>query len=142
MAKHPERGSASPLVLVLVVLVVGVGFNYQRNLKAEAREFRPYRTYAEADLDALIEASEQAAKSAGRRYDSRVERRSDAHETGHFMGNVEEFERVQAAGRRTREARDSFAGARVSLEELKQERSRRAGERSKLRVFLRRAFSF
>ena len=142
MVRHSERGSASSLVLVLVVLVGAVGWNYHRNSAAEGREVRPYRSYAEADLAALIEAYEEAEKSAGSRYDSTVGRRSEARNTGHFMGNLEEFERIQAAGRGHREARSDFADARASLEALKKEQARRPSERSKLRVFLRRAFSF
>jgi hypothetical protein len=140
--KRSERGSAGPLVLVLALLVGAVGWNYHRNLEAERREFRPYRGYADADLAALLEATEQVASAAGDRYESAVGRRAEARATGHIMGNVNEFERVQTMGRRTREAREEYAGARASLEELRKESARRAGERSKLRVFLRRAFRF
>ncbi len=137
-----ERGSASALVLVLVVLVGAVGWNYHRNSAAEAREVRPYRSYSEADLAALIEAYEAEEKSAGSRYDSTVGRRAEARNTGYFMGNLAELERVQAAGREHREARSDFAAARANLEGLKEEQARRPGERSRLRVFFRRAFSF
>jgi hypothetical protein len=58
------------------------------------------------------------------------------------MGNVKEFDRVQGAGRAMRAAREDYADARASLEALRDERSRRTGERSRARVFLRRAFSF
>ncbi len=140
--RRSERGSASLLVLVLLALVGAIGWNYHRNGVAERREFRPYRSYAEADLEALVEAYEAAADTAGDRYDSAVGRRVDPRSTGHLMGNLNEFERVQAAGRRTRDAREEFADARASLEALRKEQALRAGERSKLRVFLRRAFSF
>lgn len=142
MTKRSERGNASALVLVLLLLVGGVAWNFQRNLAAESREFRPYRSYAEADVDALIEAYEKAAEKAGSRYDRVVDRRAEARGAGDVMGNVHEFERVQGAGRATRAARAEYADARASLEELRKERSRRAGERSKLGVFLRRAFTF
>ena len=142
MSKRSERGNASALVLVLLLLVGGVAWNFHRNLAAESRESRPYRSYAEADLDALIAAYEQAAEKAGSRYDRVVDRRTEAKGTGYVMGNVKEFERVQNAGRATRAAREQYADARASLEALRAERSRRVSERSKLRVFLRRAFSF
>lgn len=142
MSKRSERGSAGALVLVLLLLVGTVAWNFHRNLAAESREFRPYRSYAEADVDALIAAYEQAAEKAGSRYDRVVDRRTEAKGTGHVMGNVKEFERVQNAGRATRAAREQYADATASLEALRAERSRRASERSKLRVFLRRAFSF
>ena len=142
MSKRSERGSASALVLVLVLLVGALAWNFHRNLAAERREFRPYRGYAEADIEALIGAYEQAAEKAGSRYHGVVERRVEARGTGHVMGNVKEFERVQSAGRATRAAREDYADARASLEALREERSLRASERSKLRLFLRRAFSF
>jgi hypothetical protein len=142
MAKRSERGSASSLVLVLLVLVGAVGWNYHRNAEREEREFRPYRSYGEADLAALIAAYEEVEESTGGRYESAIGRRSEARATGDLMGNLNEFERVQRAGRKTREAREQYADARASLEELRKERARRAGERSKLRLFLRRAFTF
>ena len=141
MSSRSERGSAGALVLVLALLVGAVAWNFHRNLEAESREFRPYRGYAEADIDALIGAYEQAAEKAGTRYGRVAERRTEARAAGDVMRNVEEFERVQSAGRTTRAAREDFAAARASLELLREERSRRAGERSKLRVFLRRAFA-
>jgi hypothetical protein len=142
MARRFERGSAGLLAVVLALLVGAVAWNYQRNLAAERGEFRPYRSYADADLEALIVAYEQAAEVAGERYEASVARRSEVRGAGDLMGKVREFERVQRAGRSTRSARSEFADARASLEALRQERARRAAERSRLRVFLRRAFSF
>jgi hypothetical protein len=142
MSKRSERGSASALVLLLLLLVGAVGWNFHRNLEAESREFRPYRGYAEADIDALIEAFEADAEKSGSRYEGVAERRTRTQAAGDVMGNVKEFERVQNAGRATRDAREQYANARASLEVLREERSRRAAERSKLRLFLRRAFTF
>jgi len=143
MTRHTERGSVGLLVLVLAALVGLIGWNYQRNVAAEQRVFRPYRGYADADLAALVGAYEGEAERTGNRYDKSVTQRVDAHGgTGLLMGNVREFERAQAAARRTRDARENFADARAGLEELKKEQLLRAGERSKLQVFLRRAFTF
>lgn len=142
MAKRSKRGSASQLVLVLAALVGLVVWNYHRHTEAEQREYRPYRSYAEADLAALVEAYEAETERSGDRYDSAVTRRVEASGSGHLMQNVSEFERAQAAARRTRDARADFADARASLEVLKREQALRAGERSKLQVFLRRAFTF
>jgi hypothetical protein len=142
MANRSERGSASPLLLLLLALVGLVGWNYHRNLTTEKREFRPYRSYTEADLAAMVEAYESESDRTGNRYDAAVGRRVDARSTGHLMGNVNEFERAQAAGRRTRDARERYADARASLEAIQKEQLLRAGERSPLRVFLRRAFTF
>ena len=142
MSSRSQRGSASALVLLLVLLVGAVGWNFHRNLEAERREVRPYRSYALDDIDALIGAYEQVAEKAGARYDRVVDRRTETQRRGDVMGNVREFERAQNAGRTTRDAREDYAAARASLELLREERSRRASERSPLRVFLRRAFTF
>lgn len=142
MTGRSQRGSAGLLVLALLLLVGAVGWNFHRNLEAERREFRPYRSYALVDIDALIGAYEQAAEKAGARYGRVADRRTEVQGRGDVMDNVKEFERVQNAGRTTKDAREDYAAARASLELLREERSRRASESSQLRVFLRRAFTF
>jgi hypothetical protein len=142
MAKRAERSSAGFLALVLIVLLAGIGWNHRRNVAAEGREIRPYRSYSDAEIAALVAAYEPVAEAAGDRYESAIGRRSEARSTGHLMGNVREFERVQGAGREAREARSEFASARSQLELLHAEQARRAGEGSELQLFLRRAFSF
>jgi hypothetical protein len=142
VARSGKGGSAGFLFLLLIALVGVVAWNYRRNLQAESRDPRPYRSYSEADLAALIEAYEPAAEAAGARYGSAVDRRAEARSTGHFLGNVREFERVQAVARATREARSEYASARAALEALRAEQARRARDRSALAAFLRRAFAF
>jgi hypothetical protein len=144
MSRRSERGASSlgTLVLLLLVLVAGVAWNYHRNLAAEEREFRPYRSYSDADLAALLGAYEQESKTTRRRYDAALDRRANVQAKSDVMGNVGEFERAQRVRLAARDARSNHAEAQASLEGLRAEEAHRGGDRSALGVFLRRAFSF
>jgi len=144
MAQRRQRGAGSlgALALLLAVLVGGAAWNFHRNLAREQAEFRPYRGYSDADLAALVAAYEQESKATGHRYDAAVDRRAHVQAKGDVMGNVREFDRAQKVRLAARDARSDYAGARTSLEGLKKEVARRAGDRSRLQVFLRRAFTF
>ena len=144
MSRRRERGAGSigTLALLLAVLVGGIGWNYHRNLGREQAEFRPYRGYSDADLAALLGAYEGESKQSGRRYDAAVDRRAHVQEKSDVMGNVREFERAQRVRLAARDARSDYAEARTSLEGLRKESARRAADRSKLSVFMRRAFTF
>ena len=144
MSRRSERGASSlgALGLLLLVLVGGVAWNYQRNLGAEGREFRPYRSYSDADLSALLGAYAQESKSTRRRYDAALDRRAHVQAKSDVMGNVGEFERAQRVHLAARDARSEHAEAQSSLEALRAEQARRGADRSALGVFLRRAFGF
>jgi len=144
MARRSERGASSigVLALLLAVLAGGVGWNYHRNLAREQAEFRPYGGYSDADLAALLGAYEGESKRSGRRYDAAVDRRANVRAKADVMGNVREFERAQRVRLAARDARSDYAEARASLQGLRKESARRAADRSKLSVFLRRAFTF
>ena len=144
MSKRSERGASSigALALLLLVLVGGIAWNYQRNLAREHSEFRPYRSYSDADLAALIHASEQESKSTGRRYDAAVDRRAHVQAKSDVAANVREFERAQRVQLAARDARVDYADARSSLQGLLGEQKRRGADRSARDVFLRRAFTF
>ncbi|MDX1649588.1 MAG: hypothetical protein R3263_07020, partial [Myxococcota bacterium] len=91
-ASHPDRrdpgrvrtrGSALPLLLAVLVLAMGAGaWNYHRNWQAEQATPRPYRGYDDAELAALIDASEPEAAAlearAGRMPGGRAEAPSNA----------------------------------------------------------------
>ena len=144
MSRRREAGAGTigALALVLVLLVGAAGWNYQRNFAREQGEFRPYRSYSDADLATLLAAYEQESKTTGRRYDAVVDRRAHVKAQGDVMGNVHEFERAQRLRLAARDARSDFAEARTSLDGLRKEVARRARDRSPLQVFLRRAFTF
>src|SRR5206468_385073 len=123
MSRRSERGASSlgALALLLLVLVGGIGWNYRRNLAAEQREFRPYRSYSDADLATLLGAYEQESKTTRRRYDAAVGRRAHVEAKSDVMGNVHEFERAQRVNLAARDARSNHAEAQSSLEALRAE---------------------
>ncbi len=132
------RGALIPL-LVLLLLLVGAGaWNYQRNLELESQEDRPLRGYAEADLEKLLGAYQQEAQRLASR--AGATRRASPRDTqGQLVGeSVHEFERVQRASRRVRDAHGDVAEVELMVERINQELSRRGGERDPTAVFLRR----
>ena len=141
MATDKRRGGAatSPALLLLLAIAVGIaGWNYQRNLEAERREFRPYRGYAEADLDALIEAYSTQLEASETRWNAVSGQRARIAEKARFDEQVEEFERVQKVSRGSRDVRNRFSDAQATLEELRRGRERQLRERDAWRVHLRR----
>jgi hypothetical protein len=135
-----RRGAAtSPALLLLFAVAIGIaGWNYHRNLEAERAELRPYRGYAEADLDALVEAYSAHSEASEARWEATSERRAAVREKAYLDEKVAEFERVQAVARGTRETRQRWAEAQATLSEIEKEKRRRAAERDAWRVHLRR----
>jgi hypothetical protein len=142
MARRSEAGeSVKALLLLLLLLVGGAAFNYHRNLQAEAREPRPYRGYSEQELNDLLEAYEGRKEGQSVRYEAQASRRVDARHKAYFDEQVREFERVQRAHRAKVEARDALAATQVVVKQIRAEQAKRDGERDKLMLFLRRAFT-
>jgi hypothetical protein len=126
-------------LLVLLLLLVGAGtWNYRRNLARESQEDRPYRSYAEADLEKLLSAYEQEAERAQRRADAT--RRATPRQTGSGLvgESVREFERVQRASQRVRDAKGDLAESELMVERISKELARRDQERDKTALFVRR----
>lgn len=136
-----ERGGRGALIplLALLLLLVGAGtWNYRRNLELEALEDRPLRSYAEADLEKLLAAYEQEQKRVTQRVGA-TRRAQPKLAPGQLVGeNVREFERVQRASRRVREANGDVAETEMMLERIQLELQRRDHERDAMALFLRR----
>jgi hypothetical protein len=143
MGKRDAGATRLGTLLVLLLLLGGAGgWNYHRNLQAERAEPRPYRGLAEADLEALGEALEAELDAYTRRYESATGRRVDVREGGLLAENVQQFERVQAHSRDTRELGQQLSQTQGSLGRVRQEQRKREEERDRLRLHLRRLFSF
>ena len=127
-------------MLLLLALAAGV-WNYQRNLAAERAAYRPFRGYAEADLEALAEALDVRRQDQTERYEVAATRRVTAGTKSYFDEQVAEFERVQRTGTTKRQAQLELAGSRVTSELLEDERVYRAQERDRVKVFLERLLS-
>jgi hypothetical protein len=143
MARRYDAGSGntSALLLLLLLLLGAGGFNYYRNVQAESAEPRPYRGHSDESLEQLLAAYEGRREQQSARYEAAVGRRAVAQERAYYDEKLRELERVQAASRRTAQARDALAGTQVVVKQIREEQAKRAEERNKLMLFLKRAFT-
>lgn len=139
--RNQAGGSVSSLLLLLVLLVGGAAFNYHRNLQAENAEPRPYRGYSDQELDDLMAAYSSRKEKQTARYTATASKRVEARGKAYFDEQVAEFERVQNAHKAKLQARDQLAGTQVVVKQIQVEQTKRAAERDKMMLFLRRAFS-
>ena len=131
-------GALVPLLALLLLLGGGGAWNYRRNLARESQEDRPLRGYAEADLEKLRSAYEQEAKRLARRAGA-TQRATPRDLPGELVGEkAHEFERVQRASARVRNANGDVAEAELMVQRISQELAHRDQERDPTAVFLRR----
>ena len=137
-SENGGRGALIPLLVLLLLLGGGGAWNYHRNLERESHEDRPLRGYAEADLEKLLSAYEQEAKRASSRAGA-TRRAKPRGMQGQLIGeSVHEFERVQRASRRVRDANGDVAEVELMVERISQELRHRDQERDPTAIFLRR----
>jgi hypothetical protein len=136
-------GGAAPLLLAVLALAAGAAaWNYRRNAALEAGEYRPYRGYATADLDALIAATEQELAQARRDYQRGPRRPAAGREPALLGDQIREFERVQRASVASRELGGRVLEREAALERLRAERARREPDEGPIARFLRLAFVY
>jgi hypothetical protein len=132
------RGALLPLLAVLLLLGGGGAWNYSRNLARESQEDRPLRGYAEADLEKLLAAYEKEQQRAARRAGA-TPRAEVKDAPGQLVAEkVREFERVQRASARVRDANGDLAETELMIERIQQELAHRDQERDPTAVFVRR----
>ncbi|HEY8154170.1 MAG TPA: hypothetical protein VII72_08595 [Myxococcota bacterium] len=132
------RGALIPLLAVLLLLGGGGAWNYSRNLARESQEDRPMRGYAEADLEKLLAAYQKEQVRLARRAGA-TPRATAKDAPGQLVGEkVREFERVQRASQRVRDANGDLAETELMVERIEQELARRDQERDPTAVFIRR----
>jgi hypothetical protein len=140
-AKKEKAGSKAGMLLVLLLLLGGLcAWNYQRNAALESQLEGPYSTLSDADLASLLAAYQgelERVRAHGR------PGRANARDTQGVASGVREFERVQRASRRDRDALYAVADREGIVKALEAEQSRRVAQGGgPWRVFLRRAFTF
>ena len=136
--RNAGRAGAGTLVLLLLVAGGGGAWNFQQNLAAEHDAYRPFRGYSEAELADLGSALEEQKDSDAARYERAADRRSEARHRAHFDQRLEEFERVQRDGARTRSMRAELAKSTTTLKLLAEEQRLRAAEADPVRLFFKR----
>ena len=136
-------GGHLPALLLLLAILGGYGtWNYHRTLELEAQEVRPYRSYTDADLEALEAAYRADVEALDARYASVRGRKHRAKDQGFGQAQIDEFERVQRSSRSVRELGYRVSEQQATLDELVKERQRRANRGAAWQEFLKRAFLF
>ncbi len=129
MAKGSGAGGQTMALLLLLAIVAGAGgWNYKRNLEAEEKEHRPYRSYAEADLEQLRDAYRAELDALTARFQRASGSGVRVGGDGLLGSQVQEFERVQRISRSTRGIIDQVARSQVQLDLVEQEIARRGAE--------------
>jgi hypothetical protein len=146
MARRFERrleagGSVITLLLLLAILVGAGAWNYRRNAAVEEEDYRPFRGYTDEAIEQLIDAYEGQHERSSKRFEAAASRKVNVEGKAYFGEQVQEFERVQGISRNTRALRDGIAESQTSLKLLREEASKRARERQKLRLFFERLFT-
>lgn len=140
--RREEAGSSVvPLLLLLAILVGAGAWNYRRNVAVEEDDYRPYRGYTDEAIEKLIDAYEDQHERSSKRWETAADRDVKVQGKGYFGEQVQEFERVQRISSNTRALRDKLAESQASLKLLREESSKRARERQKLRLFFQRLFT-
>ena len=134
-----EAGSSVVPLLILLAILVGAGaWNYQRNAALEDNAYRPFRGYTDEAIKQLIDAYEGEHERTSKRFEAAAGRQVEVEGKAYFGDQVREFERVQRISKNKRGLRDEIAESQTSLKLLKEESSRRARERQKLKLFFER----
>ena len=130
MNARRSEGRAGLGTLVLLLLLIGGGgaWNYQKNMAAEQDVYRPFRSYTEADLADLSQALDQQKDSDSARYERAASQRAEARHRAHYDQRLEEFERVQQAGARTRSMRAELAKSTTTIKLVAEEQRLRSAE--------------
>jgi hypothetical protein len=140
--REARAGRVLLALVVLVLLVAAGGVNYVRNTRAEAKAPHPFGGYDDAELEALIAAHRSEVQAAQGRYEAARGRRTETRDTGFVGDQVKEFERVRRESERTRDLGAELSMQEAALRDLEAEQRRRAGERDRVAVILRRLFTF
>jgi hypothetical protein len=140
--KRLEAGSSVILLLLVLAILVGAGaWNYRRNAAVEDEGYRPFRGYTDEAIEQLIDAYEDQHERSSNRFEAAASRKVNVEGKAYFGEQVQEFERVQGISKNTRARRDGIAESQTSLKLLREEASKRARERQKLRLFFERLFT-
>jgi hypothetical protein len=142
--RNGGAGKTVLLALLLVLLAAGGAWNYHRNyeLEKQSRATRPLAGYSTDDLHALADAYRGEIASRSARYDAAKKSRVEGRDRAYFDEQVQEFEKVQRASGRTREAGAQVAEREASLKQVEAELAARGPERAEWQVHLDRLTKF
>jgi hypothetical protein len=132
--------STGKLLLVLAVLVAAGGYNYHRNLEAEAAEEgpRPYQGYSEEDIRSLLDAYRSEAEALEKRYHAARGQRVGGSEGGMLDENIRAFESARQRAGAVRELGAQVSMRQAAIVDLEEELARREAARDVLALHLKR----
>jgi hypothetical protein len=143
MAGSGSAGKTLLLLLLLLGLLAGGGaYNYNRNLEKEAKVPRPWRGYADADIQSMADAYRAEVEQYSDAWEQARTRRTSAAGTGHVDARIREFDRVYAQGRKVRDLKSGLAEREVVLEQLDEELRLRESQADVWKLHLRRLTTF
>jgi len=142
MRDRRAGGATLPLLLLLAVLAGGGGWNYHRNMQAEAQVPRPYRNYGDAELSQLLDAYRSEVARLDDRYGQQTQRRADQRGGQLLDERVDDFERARKVSHQLRSLRAEASGQESILDQLQREQDLRAGDRSGWELHWKRLASF
>jgi hypothetical protein len=142
MAANRQAGATlAPLLLLLVLLVAAAGaWNYHRNWTREKAEEKPrlYKSFSDTDLAKLEEGYRLEIAKFNQHYGSQRARRVVVQDRGLIGDQIDEFERVQRAAKRSRQLTGSGAELQVQLDQIAEERRIRSQRAPALMGHLKR----
>jgi hypothetical protein len=139
-ANRRAGGALIPVLLLLVLLAGAGAWNYNRNLTRERAEEkpRPYKAYSDDDLAQLEEGYRIELAGFNKRFGSQRSRRIEVRNRGLIADQIDEFERVQQAARRSRGFTGEAAALQAQLDRIVEERRTRTELISGFQVHLKR----
>lgn len=138
MNRKRVAGISKLPVVVLLGLIVAGGYNYHRNWKAEAAVPRPYATYSQADLEALLAAYEAENAMVEQQYERARGQLGKGRERGMLGENIAAFEAAQRHSTASRGLGVKLSMQQTATTELAAEIERRKSEADKLQFHLKR----
>lgn len=132
------EGSSKLLIIVFLGLVGAGGYNYHRNYEAEAAVPRPYASYEEQDLQALLEAYAGVNAELEQRYQSTRSRGQGDTRTGLLDENLKAFEAVQKRSQANRDLGQKLSIQQAAVRDIEAELALRRYQADVMKVHLKR----
>ena len=142
MASGSDK-SVGPIMILLVILGAAGGWNYHRNTLIDDAVLRPYRNYADEDLQQLISAYRSEVEVQMGRYRNDPAAKTVAVRDAGLLGDqIEEFERVQRVSKQRQERAYRVTENQILAEQLAKEQVARERDRPIYKMIFRRLTTF
>jgi hypothetical protein len=142
MASGSDTRVGQTLIL-LVILGAAGGWNYHRNTQIDNAVLRPYRNYADEDLQQLMSAYRSEVEVQMERYrNDPAAKTVSVRDAGLLGDQIEEFERVQRVSKQRQERAYRVTENQILAEQLAKEQVTRERDRPIYKMIFRRLTTF